>query len=197
LGQAYDVLGKPGSVYNLISTHDFIYNARFENAVKNHHHAGLATVIGAIGFVSGDDKITVTINGAGDTSTMSVHLNDELITPQAKTLEFGTGAATLLNNDTLSVTVNHFKFKVERVVRHDCVHLDDGVTLTTNPNYMAGSTHGLLGQTVDMTGKRYHVQMYYGAGVPAFPDYLDGQVSDYMVEDNDLLGANFKYTMHK
>ena len=195
-GQSFQVHGVDGAVYNLISDKAMQLNSRFtflegprpcpvmpstgRVSVACWSHPGsylselaLKTIGGSqLHIVSGDAATgfaSITLNGK------ALKVGDEA------TLDFAksglTGSVSIGNAFELSIHAGHFDLVIEN---------NDGFVNLRSVSVAAASwsklaSHGLLGQT--WANKRYSGKI----------KYIEGDVDDYLIEDDNLFGDEFLY----
>ena len=195
-GQSFQVHGVDGAVYNLISDRSMQLNSRFtflegprpcpvmpstgklSAACWSHPGSYLSEL--ALKSIGGSQLHIV--SGDAATGFASITLNGRTLAVGEKaTLDFGasglTGSVTLDNAFELSIHAGHFDLVIEN---------NDGFVNLRHVSVPAASwsklaSHGLLGQT--WQNKRYSGKI----------KYIEGDVDDYLIEDDNLFGDAFLY----
>jgi hypothetical protein len=175
-GEKYDVMGKAGNIYNMVSDKDFQYNTKFVRL-----GADDVTAIGEAGLSVGKNKIKL------DAKTHQALLNDQALEANKKA-DLEDGSSVLWDGNNL--TVNSKEYNVNLKLQNDAgagvSYIDSDVKLNGSPFNDNVKPHGLLGQTADgvkgqkNTGKDQGKQ---GGTV------IDGTVTEYEV--NDLFDTSF------
>lgn len=134
-GGKYDVQGKAGKTYNLLSDSGFQMNGRFDA-----WGSGGATVVGEVGINANGDRInvkgdgTVTVNGQEVADGQTVRLADG-------------GFVRRTGND---IKVESGEWNVDFQAKGKYLNMD---VSTENANADGVKPHGLLGQTFDGDGE--------------------------------------------
>ena len=196
-GQSFQVHGVDGAVYNLISDPSMQLNTRFaflegprpcaimpstgkqSTACWSHPGSYLSEL--ALKTVGGSQLLIVA--GPAASGFSSVSLDGALLQAgAASALDFGTGSeltgsVSVLNSHELSIHAGHFDLVVEN---------NDGFVNLRSVSVPASSwsklaSHGLLGQT--WQSRRYSGRIRE----------IEGDVDDYLIEDDNLFGDSFIY----
>ena len=144
-GGKYDVQGKAGKTYNLLSDSGFQMNGRFDA-----WGSGGATVVGEVGINANFDKISVKGNG-----TVTVN-GQEVADGQTVWLTDG-GFVRRSGND---IKVESGEWTVDFQAKGTYLNMD---VSTDNANADGVKPHGLLGQTFDGDGEARHGDKGRGA----------------------------------
>lgn len=191
-GGKYDVQGKAGKTYNIISDKTLQMNARFDEYTKEKG----ATVMGAVGIKVGDEKSGVTKIEA-DAKTGVAKVNGKEL-KKGDTVKFKTGVKDQNGADIegsavwdgKKLTVNTAEYQIELTDKGG--HFDTHYRVSNFGVRADGvQSHGLLGQTADFDGKARNGKQ--GAGAQG-EGAIDGVYTDYEV--SDLFGDNFKFNRY-
>jgi len=211
-GQHFEVHGISTLVYNLISQHDFQLNARFLHR-PTPLLSEYSTWISDIGAQFGPNfRLQANCNG-------TVALNDvELPVPSGEMEIIPTVVIIRHSKTSFTITTQHFRLAIdldsvginEWCPETGCPHIDISASvfdyydhswkrgegghlkelnqiaqpLNNHSNLKIGKTHGLLGQTVRNIK---HENKENGE------EYIEGNVADYHIKDNNLFGSDFLY----
>jgi len=192
-GQKYQIHGIDGAVYNLISDATMQFNARFvflgegrcptigetHSAISPlsncFSHSG--SYIGELGFqqVVGKEVSTIFIKaGPASTGFSSVKFNGkELQTGQINSIE--TFSLNYTTSHTIKVQTSLFSFEFD--------NSDNFINQRFSPNVRLSTlnAHGLIGQT-----SRVAVN-------PGAIPYIEGEVDDYVIVSDNILGNDCMY----
>lgn len=138
-GGKYDIQGRPGGMYNLLSDKGFQMNGRFDAWGKKG-----ATVVGEVGIVAGGNRIAVEKDG--DVKINGRNLRDG----QCVTLCDGTKVTKM--GKTVKIESAEWDVKIKSVDSRNGNYLNIDVS-TDNAIADGVKPHGLLGQTFDGDGK--------------------------------------------
>ena len=195
-GQSFQVHGIDGAVYNIISDASMQLNARFaflegprpcpvmpstgkvSSACWSHPGSYLSEL--ALRTI-GDSRLLL-VSGDAATGFTSVTVNGkELAVGATVPLSFGdsglTGSVRLDSTHEVTVVAGHFSIFVESI--DDFVNLRHVSVFPSSWSRLRA--HGLLGQT--WQNKRYLGKVRE----------IEGEVDDYLIEDDDLFGDVFLY----
>lgn len=186
-GEKYDVMGKGGNIYNMLSDKNVQYNTTFVDWGKPGKDGVQPTVIGEAGIQVGSNMVQFDRSGAAPT------VNGKSLTKGQKV---DLGEDQYAKWDGNDLTVKTTEYTIDLTVKakdKNGGYLDSSVKINEGVNPLADgvAAHGLLGQTADgVEGKRKGVDgnkniEKQGGSV------IDGVVNDYLVDglwDND-----FKY----
>ena len=137
-GGKYDVQGRAGGIYNLLSDKGFQMNGRFDA-----WGGGGATVVGEVGIVANGNRITVEKDG--DVKVNGRYLRDG----QCVTLCDGTTVTK--NGKKVEIKSNEWDVSIQAVGSRRGGYLNIDVS-TDNAVSDGVKPHGLLGQTFDGDG---------------------------------------------
>jgi hypothetical protein len=185
-GQSYQIHGVSGEVYNIVSDADIQYNSRFVfldqgacptvNGKKQKgcwSHPG--SYLGELGLKTrAGDKIHLS-TGDAKTGFAAVEVNGKaLAIGDTVLLADNMGSVSLNSTHLASVQVGNWDFAFENsdMFVNQRVRVIDARGLRS---------HGLLGQT------------WREATYPNAIKYIQGQVDDYVIRDNDIFGDNFVF----
>lgn len=182
-GEKYDVQGKSGNTYNILSTKNLQYNAEFDkpNGGIGQINGTDVTTITKTGITSGKDKLeydlgsTPTLNGKALDTGKTYNLDDGgTATWDGSKLNF--------KNDTYTINLSKDPNDASAILSD--VKINDGANPLTN-----GTPTGLLGQTADgvagaHVGKNNTNDQEQGGNV------IDGTVDQY--ETSGLFDTSFK-----
>ena len=158
--EKYNVQGKNGGVYNILSDKTIQFNAKFTS--RGRHGA---TAISATGIQLGQDKIDFKLHGPPKIN------NQEM--KKGQTINLAKGTVTW-NGENLIIKTNEYTIKS---TRHKG-YINTKVTVGKDGVAADGvMPHGLLGQTADGDGKVRHGHGEQGQGV------IDGTFKNYKVSD--------------
>jgi len=185
-GQSFQVHGVSGEVYNIVSDADLQYNSRFvflssgECPVVNGKkqkgcwsHPG--SYLGELGLKTrAGDKIHLMTGPAAEGFAM-IEVNGHPL-EVGETILLADDLGSVSHNTThlasVQIGVWHFDFENSDRFLNQRVHVSDVRSLRS---------HGLLGQT-------WNEKTY-----PNAIKFIQGQVDDYVIRDNDIYGDNFVY----
>ncbi len=138
-GGKYDIQGRPGGIYNLLSDSGFQMNGRFDAWGSRG-----ATVVGEVGIVAGGNRITVEKDG-------DVRINGQVLRDgQSVTLSDGTTVAK--DGRTVSIESAEWDVSIKSQNSRHGNYLNIDVS-TENAIADGVKPHGLLGQTFDGDGE--------------------------------------------
>ncbi|MEM9341902.1 MAG: VWD domain-containing protein [Pseudomonadota bacterium] len=171
-GGKFDVQGRDGGIYNLLSDQNFQMNGRFDA-----WGGGGATVVGQVGISAGSDQIEVNKDG-------TVLVNGEEV-GVGERVELADGGYVHNCGNEVTVESGEWKvdFQIKQSSRGNYINMD---VSTENANSDGVKPHGLLGQTFDADDDARNGAKGRGAqGEGA----IDGVVTDYEVDG--LYDRNF------
>ncbi len=186
-GEKYDVMGKGGNIYNMLSDKGIQYNTKFVDWGSPGADGVQPTVIGEAGIQVGDNLVYFDRSGSAPT------VNGKPLTKDQK-VELGDGRYASWDGNQLEV--NTGEYTIDLVIKDkekNNGYLDSAVKINEGVNPLADgvAAHGLLGQTADgVKGERkggdnnQNIEKQGGS-------VIDGVVDDYKV--NTLWDNNFKY----
>ena len=197
-GQSFQVHGVDGGVYALISDFSWHLNTRFafldgprrcptmpstghpSAACWTHPGSYLSHI--ALATIGGSRLLIVAGDAASGFASVSLDGQSVIADVTSTTLNFTgsqnlTGSLVIDNMYELTVTAGHWRLVIENVdgfvnLRHVSV---------TPASWSKLSAHGLLGQT--WQSKTYASPL----------KVIEGEVDDYIIQDNDLFSASFLY----
>jgi len=185
-GQSYQIHGVSGEVYNIVSDADIQYNSKFvfldagECPVVNGKkqkgcwsHPG--SYLGELGLKTrAGDKIHL-VTGSAKQGFESVTVNGkEIAIGDTVLLADNMGSVSMNSTHLASVQVGNWDFAFE----NSDMFVNQRVRVLDSRNLRS---HGLLGQTWRETTYSNTIK------------YIQGQVDDYVIRDNDIFGDNFVY----
>jgi hypothetical protein len=185
-GQSYQVHGVSGEIYNIVSDADLQYNSRFVflnsgacPVVDGRKQKGCfshpGSYLGELGLKTrSGDKIHLTTGAAKD-GFAAVEVN-------GKALEVG--ETVLLADNLGSVSMNSTHLASVQVGNWDFAFENSDMFVNQRVRVLDARglrSHGLLGQTWRETT------------YPNAIKYIQGQVDDYVIRDNDIFGDNFVF----
>jgi hypothetical protein len=185
-GQNYQVHGVAGEIYNIVSDSDLQYNSRFvflsqgECPVVNGRkqkscwsHPG--SYLGELGLkTKAGDQIHL-ITGPAKFGFESVTVNDQpVLEGQSVLLAGGLGSVSRNSTHVASVQIGNWDF----VFENSDMFVNQRVRVLDSRGLRS---HGLLGQTWRETT------------YPNTIKYIQGQVDDYVIRENDIFGDNFVF----
>ena len=138
-GGKYDIQGRPGGMYNLLSDQGFQMNGRFDAWGSKG-----ATVVGEVGVVANGNRITVEKDG--DVMVNGRYLRDG----QSVTLADGTKVSK--QGSTVEINSSEWDVKFKSVNSRHGKYLNIDVS-TENAVADGVKPHGLLGQSFDGDGE--------------------------------------------
>jgi len=187
-GQSFQIHGIDGAVYNIISEENTQINARFTflsegecPVVNGRHEQNCWSHPGSyLGEMSFQAKI------AGKTHKVlitagSAHAGFAMIQLDGKTLSvgdsqtFGEFAVTVKSAFRVSIQTDSFSFELS----NSDMFINQAVSSRKPLSKL--NAHGLLGQT-------HRARVY-----PTALRYIEGEVDDYVIADNDIFGTEFAF----
>ena len=185
-GQSYQVHGVAGEIYNIVSDADLQYNSRFvflnsgECPVVNGRkqkscwsHPG--SYLGELGLKTANGERVHLVTGSAKRGFESVAVNGkELRVGDSVVLKDGAGFVSRNSTHLASVQIGNWDFAFENSDKfvNQRVRVIDARKLRA---------HGLLGQT------------WREATYPNAIKFVQGQVDDYVIRDQDIFGDNFLF----
>jgi hypothetical protein len=187
-GQSYQVHGLDGAVYNIVSEQNTQVNARFVfltegacpmfNGVADTNcwsHPG--SYLGELSFqqaVNGKLHAALVTAGSAKTGFSMVQMDGKQVRV-GQTVSFGSFSLTLTSTHAVVITTEHFSFELS----NSDMFVNQAVRATVPLAQL--QSHGLLGQT-------HNAQLYSST-----LRYIDGEVDDYVIADNDIFGSDFVF----
>ena len=187
-GQSYQVHGVDGAVYNIISEKDTQVNSRFTFLTEGEcpiidgvpadncwSHAG--SYLGEMSFQQVvDGKLHAGLITAGDAKKgFSMVQMDGKALKVGDKVAFGSFSIEVLSAYKVKVETERFEFELDNSDMFINQALRSKVALSKL------QSHGLLGQT-------------HSSKVHSSPlKYIEGEVDDYIIADNDIFGSDFLY----
>lgn len=192
-GQSYQIHGIDGAIYNLISTHEYAINSRFEFLTGPRHcpimpSTGKKTIacwshdgsyLANLAIVTSQGEKFAAMSGQGDKGFAQVVFNNQEL-KVGDNVKFSQGSIFFNTTHELTIEVGVFHIEVENIdgfVNLRRVHVDQSRWMELEEH---DGTHGLLGQT-------WQNKRYKGQKIPE----IEGDVDDYVIADNDLYGSDF------
>ena len=187
-GQSYQVHGMDGAIYNVISDKNLQVNSRFTFLTEGQcpiidgvadtncwSHPG--SYIGEMSFQQVvDGKLHAALITSGDAkSGFSMVQMDGKVVAIGASATFGSFSLTRNTAHSVSVQTEQFSFELTNSDFFINQALSTKVTLSKL------HSHGLLGQT--HSAKTYATPMRY----------IEGDVDDYVIADNDIFGDDFLF----
>jgi hypothetical protein len=174
-GEQYDVMGKPGETYNIVSDKNFQYNAKFEAWGAPKPTGVQPTIIGSAGLTVGKSQVAMDRSGKPPTvDGQPMELNKKYALD-------GQGEANW-NGTVLSVKSTDYTTTLQVKQNPTGSYIDSDVKINPGVNPLADGVvpHGLLGQTADgVAGQRKGIN---NTGDPKQGGtVIDGVVTDYVV----------------
>jgi hypothetical protein len=187
-GQSYQVHGIDGAVYNIISEENTQVNSRFtfltegECPVVNGKHeqncwSHPGSYLGEMSFQAKvDGKTHKALITAGDAKTgfAAIHLDGKTLTV-GDSYTYGDFAVTVKSAYHVSIQTESFSFELS----NSDMFINQAVSARQPLSKI--TAHGLLGQT--SKAKVY----------PTATRYIEGEVDDYVIADNDIFGTDFAF----
>ena len=187
-GQSYQVHGIDGAVYNIISEHDVQVNSRFVFLTEGEcpiirgkkdsncwSHPG--SYLGEMSFqqvVDGEVHAALLMSGRADTGFALVDVDGEAL-KVGDSVEYGSFAVHFNSSYLVRVHTARFDFELTNSDRFINQALRAKLPLEQL------HSHGLIGQT--------HSSHTYRTSIK----YLQGEVDDYLIDDDDIFGTQFIY----
>jgi len=185
-GQSYQVHGVSGEVYNIVSDSDLQYNSRFTfldrgdcptvNGKKQKgcwSHPG--SYLGELGLKTrAGDLIHVITGKAADGFTAVTVNGRQVAIGETVLLKDDMGTVSMNTTHLASMQIGNWDFAFE----NSDMFLNQRVRVLDSRNLRS---HGMLGQT-------WRDTVY-----PNAIKYIQGQVDDYVIRDNDIFGDNFVF----
>ena len=195
-GQSFQIHGVDGAVYNLISDKSMQLNSRFAfltgprpcPVIPSTGKASTAcwthpgSYVSALALMTvGGSKLSI-VSGDAATGFASITVDGEVVAVGSTVqLDMGksglTGSITVDNTHEVTLHAGHFDLVVEN--NDGFVNLRQVSVLPSSWTQLA--SHGLLGQT--WANKRYSGKVRY----------IEGDVDDYLIEDDNMFGDAFLY----
>lgn len=186
-GQSYQVHGVSGEIYNIVSDQEFQYNSRFVflstgkcpvvNGIRQRgcfSHPG--SYLGEIGIKTRSGEKIHLVSGSGDIGFQSIEVNGrEMAIGETILLEGDLGSSITRNTTHIvDIDLGNWSFIFENSDKYvnQRVRVGDARRLRS---------HGLLGQTWRETTYPNPIK------------YIQGDVDDYVIRENDIFGDSFVY----
>jgi len=187
-GQSYQVHGIDGAVYNIISESNTQVNAKFVFlsegecpviggvAEKNcWSHPG--SYLGEMSFqqkVDGELHQALLVAGDAKSGFASIQLDGKTLSV-GDTFTYGTFSVSYKTKYTVSITTENYSFELS----NSDMFINQAVSSRVPLSKLR--SHGLLGQT--------HSTKVYATAAR----YIEGEVDDYVIADNNIFGTDFAY----
>jgi hypothetical protein len=191
-GQSYQVHGIDGAVYNLISEPNSQVNSRFLflsegkcpiiNGVADSNcwsHPG--SYLGEISYqqiVDGKPHAALITAGPAKKGFAAVQMDGRALKIGDK-VTFGTFSVSFVSAYRVTISMEHFAFSLS----NSDMFINQAVSATVPLDEL--TSHGLLGQT--------HSTKVYATATR----YLEGNVDDYIIADDDIFGDDFVYNQYQ
>jgi hypothetical protein len=169
-GEKYDVMGKAGNTYNMISDKGFQYNTTF---IGMEEFIPGATAIGATGFQVGTSQVSMDRNDAAP------KVNGQAMAAN-QSIALDNGGSALWDGSKLTVNSKEYNVVVKSYTepQSGIKYLESDVKINGSPFADGVKPHGLLGQTAD--GVAGHKNTGVDQGLQG-GTVIDGTVTDYEV----------------
>jgi hypothetical protein len=187
-GQSFQVHGIDGAVYNIITEANTHVNSRFVflnegecpivNGVKDSNcwsHPG--SYLGEMSFqqvVDGKLHRALVVAGPAKSGFASIELDGKTL-KVGDSMTFGSFAISMESTHHVSIQTENYSFELSNSDKFINQAVSNRVALSKL------SSHGLLGQT--------HAAKVY----PTATRYIQGEVDDYVIADNDIFGTSFAF----
>lgn len=187
-GQTYQVHGVDGAVYNIISEANAQVNSRFVflsqgecpvfNGVPDVNcwsHPG--SYLGELSFqqvVDGKIHAGLVTSGSAKKGFSAIQMDGKSL-KVGDTITYGTFSINFISTHHVMVETENFSFDLT----NSDYFVNQAVRIKTSLNRL--TSHGLLGQT--------HSNKVYATPTR----YIEGDVDDYIIADNDIFGDDFVY----
>lgn len=187
-GQSFQVHGIDGAVYNIISEESTQVNSRFVFLTEGEcpiiagkaesncwSHPG--SYLGALSFqakVGGKVHRALVTAGAATTGFAGITLDGKTLSV-GDSYTFGDLAVSVKSTHRVSIQTESFSFELS----NSDMFINQAVSARVPLSKL--SAHGLLGQT--------HAAKVY----PTATRYIEGEVDDYVIADNDIFGTDFAF----
>jgi len=187
-GQSYQVHGIDGAVYNIISEQNTQVNSRFVflsegkcpilNGVPDTNcwsHPG--SYLGELSFqqvVDGQIHAALVSAGSAKQGFSAVQMDGQSLKIGDK-VTFGTFSISYTSTHTVAVSMENFSFELS----NSDMFVNQAVRVKSSLSQL--KSHGLLGQT-------HNTKVYANA-----IRYIEGNVDDYIIADDDIFGDDFVY----
>jgi hypothetical protein len=187
-GQSYQVHGIDGAIYNIISEKHTQVNSRFvflnqgecpviDGKAETNCWSHPGSYLGEMSFqqiVDGKLHQVLVTAGSAQQGFASVMLDGQTLTI-GDAFSFGSFAISVKSTHHVSIQTASFSFELS----NSDMFINQAVSNRVPLSQL--SAHGLLGQT-------HSPKVYSGAN-----RYIQGEVDDYVIADNDIFGASFAY----
>ena len=187
-GQSFQIHGIDGAVYNIITEANTQVNSRFVflsegecpiiNGVKDVNcwsHPG--SYLGEMSFqqiVDGQLHQALIVSGPAKSGFDSITLDGQTL-KVGDSLTFGSFAISMESTHHVSIQTENYSFELSNSDNFINQAVSNRVALSKL------SSHGLLGQT--------HAAKVYQTATR----YIEGEVDDYVIADNDIFGTSFAF----
>jgi len=187
-GQSYQVHGIDGAVYNIISEENTQVNSRFvfltegqcpmlngKQATNCWSHPG--SYLGEMSFqamVDGELHAALVQSGSAQTGFAGVQVDGKALQVGDKK-SFGAFSVELVSTHEVAITTENFNIRLSNSDNF----INQELRATTSLSKLR--SHGLLGQT-------HSIKTYSSA-----LKHVEGDIDDYVIEDNDIFGTSFVY----
>jgi len=187
-GQSYQVHGIDGAVYNIITEKNTQVNSRFTFLTQGQcplfdgvpdtncwSHPG--SYMGEMSFqqvVDGKLHAALVTAGSAKKGFSAVQMDGKAI-KVGETVSFGSFSVAAKSSHAVVVSTEHFEFELS----NSDMFINQGLRSKVPLSQL--ESHGLLGQT--------HSSKTYASSIR----YIEGDVDDYVIADNDVFGDDFVY----
>jgi len=189
-GQSFQVHGVDGAVYNIITEKETQVNTRFSFLTKGScpilngvpdtncwSHPG--SYISEMSFqqvIDGKVHAALITSGSAQKGFASITLDGKRLTV-GDSVTMGAFSLNYTNSHAVSLSTNNFAFELS----NSDMFINQAVKARVPLSHL--NSHGLLGQTRS-------TKVYAGAH-----RYIEGEVDDYAIGDNDIFGSDFVYNL--
>lgn len=187
-GQSYQVHGIDGAVYNIISEANTQVNARFvfltqgqcpvvDGVTDSNCWSHPGSYLGELSFQQVvDGKLHAALVTAGPAKKgFSMVQMDGQVVKVGESVEFGSFSLAVKSTHAVVITTEHFAFELS----NSDMFVNQALRSTVPLSQL--QSHGLLGQT--------HSSKTFASALR----YIEGEVDDYVIADNDVFGDDFVY----
>ena len=187
-GQSFQVHGIDGAVYNIVSEPQTQVNSRFvflsegecpivNGAADANCWSHPGSYLGEMSFqqiVDGKVHKALIVAGSAKTGFASVELDGKAL-KVGDAFTFGSFSVKMVSTRHVSVQTENFSFELS----NSDMFINQAVSNRAPLSKL--SSHGLLGQT-------HQAKIY-----PTAARYIEGEVDDYVIADNDIFGSDFAF----
>jgi hypothetical protein len=178
-GEKYDVMGKDGNIYNMLSDKGVQYNTKFSKWGE-----GGATVISEAGIQVGKDQVRFDRSGKAPT------VNGQAL-KKGQDVQLDNGGKAAWDGKKLEVNTGEYTIDLKSVKNEKGNYLDSNVKINEGGPFTDGvKPHGLLGQTADGVEGKKKGDLGKDQGKQG-GTVIDGTVEDY--QEADLFSRQSKY----